>query len=295
MNHEVISELVAWIETQLNTKLTIDEVAVRSGYSKWYLQRTYQNSTGITLGEYIRRRRLSCAAAELRLTKTEVITIAMKYGFSSQQTFTRAFKSCFGQPPGRYRRGSEWDCSQLFPPYNKTLYPVGNPEIVSMPSRIVIATVNNFYCNLEKVESFNMELRYGFFRRHIRDCTDIPKKIWGISELHSYPERDGEVNIRYFTATEDSENTCLSKHRVQIKIPAGDYLKFYYSGKADEYQRFILDVNRVHLPKLGVVRRKGLDLELFSFSETKKRYLESSFINSCYYVPFSGFRPLETP
>ncbi|WP_437615974.1 helix-turn-helix domain-containing protein [Erwinia sp. V71] len=290
MNHDVIPELVAWIETQLGTRLTIDEVASRSGYSKWHLQRTYLKSTGMSLGEYIRRRQLSCAAAELRLTRSGVIDVAMKYGFSSQQTFTRAFRAYFGQPPGRYRRLSEWDCSQLFPPYNKTIYPVGTPEVVSMPCRVLSGTVNKFSCALGKLGLFNMDVRYRFFRRYLRENHFLPHQAWGVTDFHSNPDTPGIIDIRYITATEEGNGAFNGKEEMKIIIPAGSYLQFHYNGRSDGFQGFILDVNRIHLPRLGVVRRKGADLELFSFAERNKRYLESGFMHCSYYVPFSSFR-----
>lgn len=290
MNHDVISELVAWIETQLSTKLTIDKVASRSGYSKWHLQRTYLKSTGMTLGEYIRRRQLSCAAAELRLTRSGVIDVAMKYGFSSQQTFTRSFREFFGQPPGRYRRESEWDCSQLVPPACKTVYPVGKPEVVSMPCRILSGTVNKFSCVLENFKLFNMDVRYRFFRQHLSDTHLLPENVWGMTTFLSGPDTPGIVNICYITATEKDKASFSCKEKAEIIIPAGQFLKFHYNGGSVGFQDFILYVNRVQLPKLGVVRKKGCDLELFSFREKNKMHLESGIVNCSYYVPFTYLR-----
>lgn len=290
MNYDVIPEVVTWIETQLSTRLKIEEVASKSGYSKWHLQRTYLKLTGITLGEYIRRRRLSCAAAELRLTRTGIMEVAIKYGFSSQQTFTRSFSEYFGQPPGRYRSTNEWDCSQLFPPYRKTVYPVGKPEVVSMPCRILSGTVNKFSCELGMFGLFNMEVRYRFFRRYLRDDHQLPHYAWGMTDFHSSPDKPGLIDIRYITAAEEGKDDINAKEKIKIIIPAGRYLKFHYNGRSEGFQDFILDVNRIHLPRLGVVRRQCADLELFSFAEINKKYLESGFINCSYFVPFTYCR-----
>lgn len=290
MNYDVIPEVVAWIETQLSTRLRIDNVASKSGYSKWHLQRAYLKLTGITLGEYIRRRQLSCAAAELRLTQTGIIEVAMKYGFSSQQTFTRSFREYFGQPPGRYRRASEWDCSQLFPPYHRTVYPVGKPEVVSMPYRVLSGTMNKFSCELGMLGLFSMEVRYRFFRRCLRDDCILPHHAWGMTNFHSNPDKPGIIEIRYITATEEGKDDFNSNERIKITIPAGNYLQFHYNGRSDGFQDFILDVNRIHLPRLGVIRRQGADLERFSFAERNKRHLESGFMNCSYYVPFTYIR-----
>ena len=57
-----------------------------------------------SLGRYIRERKLLLAARDLRDTDQRVYDICLKYGFDSQQTFTRVFTRTFNQPPGAYRK-----------------------------------------------------------------------------------------------------------------------------------------------------------------------------------------------
>jgi len=59
---------------------------------------------GESLGRYIRERKLRLAAQELLDTDQKVFDICVKYGFDSQQTFTRIFTRTFNQPPGAYRK-----------------------------------------------------------------------------------------------------------------------------------------------------------------------------------------------
>ena len=109
MYHEsIVSELLDWIEDNLDQSLTLDTIAAKSGYSKWHLQRLFKTFTGQTLGTYTRQRRLTMAATELRLTQNSVLRIADKYQFDSQQTFTRTFKKQFNITPAVYRRLESW-------------------------------------------------------------------------------------------------------------------------------------------------------------------------------------------
>ncbi|OON41111.1 DNA-binding transcriptional regulator RamA [Izhakiella australiensis] len=101
---EVIETLVGWIDDNLDQPLRIDEVARHSGYSKWHLQRLFIQHQGEPLGSYIRNRKLRLAAADLRNTNERVFDICLKYGFDSQQTFTRIFTKIYNQPPGAYRK-----------------------------------------------------------------------------------------------------------------------------------------------------------------------------------------------
>ncbi|EBG0062798.1 helix-turn-helix domain-containing protein, partial [Salmonella enterica] len=88
---DIIREVVRWLENSLNTPLLIESIAGKSGYSRWYFQRIFKKSTGVALGTYVRERRLARAALDLKLTRKTVLEIALKYGFESQQTFTRSF------------------------------------------------------------------------------------------------------------------------------------------------------------------------------------------------------------
>ncbi|WP_428944948.1 superoxide response transcriptional regulator SoxS [Pantoea sp. FN060301] len=103
MHDEIIQTLTDWIEDNLDKTLSIDEVAAKSGYSKWHLQRMFRTVTKKTLGNYIRERRLTLAAAALSQTQRPVFDIAMQYGYDSQQTFSRVFRRQFSQTPTAYR------------------------------------------------------------------------------------------------------------------------------------------------------------------------------------------------
>jgi AraC family multidrug resistance transcriptional activator len=59
---------------------------------------------GESLGRYIRERKLLLAARDLRESNERVYDICLRYGFDSQQTFTRIFTRTFNQPPGAYRK-----------------------------------------------------------------------------------------------------------------------------------------------------------------------------------------------
>ncbi|MGK3143822.1 superoxide response transcriptional regulator SoxS [Pantoea sp. C2G6] len=103
MQEEIIHSLTHWIDENLDKSLSIDEVAAKSGYSKWHLQRMFRTVTKQTLGGYIRERRLTLAAEALCQTQRPVFDIAMQYGYDSQQTFSRVFRRQFSQTPTAYR------------------------------------------------------------------------------------------------------------------------------------------------------------------------------------------------
>ncbi|KEY49031.1 helix-turn-helix domain-containing protein [Citrobacter amalonaticus] len=106
MQNIIITDLIAWIEENIIPALSLDDIAGKSGYSKWYLQRIFKKITGLSIGQYVRERRLSEAAKDLLSSHDTILTIALKYGFESQPTFTRAFRKKFGHAPGQFRKMS---------------------------------------------------------------------------------------------------------------------------------------------------------------------------------------------
>lgn len=117
MDSNIIRDLVAWVECHLEEHLQLDDIAEKSGYSKWHLQRAFKEKTQMTLGTYVRYRRLSKVAADLRLTNDSLVDIAAKYRFESQQSFSRSFKHRFNMSPGVYRRSEKWTTRGILPAF----------------------------------------------------------------------------------------------------------------------------------------------------------------------------------
>ncbi|EOC1426448.1 RamA family antibiotic efflux transcriptional regulator [Cronobacter dublinensis] len=101
---QVIETLTDWIDDNLHKPLRIDDIARHAGYSKWHLQRLFHHHKGENIGRYIREKKLRLAAQDLRATNDRVLDISMKYGFDSQQTFTRLFTRKFQMSPGTWRK-----------------------------------------------------------------------------------------------------------------------------------------------------------------------------------------------
>lgn len=100
----VIEDLIVWIEHNLSDDLSIKTVASRAGYSHWHLQRIFKEYMDVSLATYIRHRRLEKAKMEIVENRYKILDIAIKYGYSSQQEFTRVFKRITGHSPAQYRR-----------------------------------------------------------------------------------------------------------------------------------------------------------------------------------------------
>lgn len=92
-----------YIEENLADEIDFKEVARRAYCSEYHFKRMFSFLAGITLSEYIRRRRLTLAALDLIDRDVKVIDVALKYGYSSPDAFTRAFQGLHGITPARSR------------------------------------------------------------------------------------------------------------------------------------------------------------------------------------------------
>lgn len=95
---------IDYIEEHLDSQIQAEDAAAAAGFSKYYFHRIFKRETGLSLYEYIRKRRLAQAASLLLNSKISVLDIAVGLCFESQEAFTRAFKKRYGLPPGRYRK-----------------------------------------------------------------------------------------------------------------------------------------------------------------------------------------------
>jgi len=78
-------------------------IARENGYSEFHMTRKFKELAGISLRDYLRKRRLAFALVDLRDTAKSILNIAVDYGFSSHAAFCRSFKAAYGIPPSTYR------------------------------------------------------------------------------------------------------------------------------------------------------------------------------------------------
>ncbi|GIO26289.1 AraC family transcriptional regulator [Ornithinibacillus bavariensis] len=92
-----------YIEENLTNEIDFKEISRRAFCSEYHFKRMFSFLAGISLSEYIRRRRLTLAAFDLKDTSVRVIDIAIKYGYSSPDSFARAFQNLHGILPSEAR------------------------------------------------------------------------------------------------------------------------------------------------------------------------------------------------
>lgn len=100
----IIDEIDLCIKSKSDEALTLRTLSKKLGYSEFYFSRMFRIISGMKLRDYLRFRRLAFALKEIRDTDKGILEIAMDYGFSSNEAFTRAFKETYGVTPSEYRK-----------------------------------------------------------------------------------------------------------------------------------------------------------------------------------------------
>ena len=102
-----LDNVIDYIQTYLELNLGIGELADLSSLSPFYFSRLFKESTGFTPYQYISRQRMERAKQLLQNTDTAIAETALRCGFSSQSSFSTAFRKAFGITPKAYRRNFE--------------------------------------------------------------------------------------------------------------------------------------------------------------------------------------------
>lgn len=101
---QVVDLIDECIKKNEEDALTLTSISKKLGYSEYYTTRKFKEVAHMSFRDYLRYRRLAFALIEVRDSQRELLDIALDYGFSSHEAFTRAFKESYGIVPSEYRK-----------------------------------------------------------------------------------------------------------------------------------------------------------------------------------------------
>lgn len=132
MKKAIIISVLEQIEKNLEERIDIEKLVVITGYSRRSLQDFFKEKCGVSIGKYIRQRKLSRSATLLKLTSQSVTDIAFRMGFDSVQSYSREFKKTFGVNPNNYRKADFWDLRTYGLPTGLTVMSIISSKFVSL-------------------------------------------------------------------------------------------------------------------------------------------------------------------
>ena len=277
-----LNDAAAYIETNLCGQVVLKELAQIACVTQDSFLRFFSYMTGMTLNGYIRRRRLSLAAYELRESNIKVIDAAVKYGYDSADSFTKAFVKQHGLTPTQARDSRQ--PLKIYPPVSFHIRIKGAEE---MNFRMLELEQTTLYGVSKPFDGQGYKTREEL--RHIMwadDCDDVPGRIceghWNQPSNHAY---DGIwygiwKNGNYMIARPE---TSVQKNTLDKQIiPAGAYAAFQTEpgGLAwEEFPKLEELIFDAWLPSSGYRQRGDLVIEVLHLwtdhdQRNKNRYYE---------------------
>lgn len=165
---KIIVKCISFIENNLKNKVAVEDVLNEAYYSYPHFYRIFMNIVGESISGYIRKRKLSCAAYDLIADKKPIVNIALDYGFSSQQTFNRAFTNMFKISPQKYSEKGMLD--DIYKPF---VFPVPG----SMPVSSISVSIEELPSM--KVASFHAYDNRISLKNQFAQWDRVVSKAWG--------------------------------------------------------------------------------------------------------------------
>ncbi|MCI3920804.1 AraC family transcriptional regulator [Paenibacillus sp. TRM 82003] len=254
-----------WMETKMEEPLEIAELARTAHSSPYHFQRMFYMLTGMTVAEYMRKRRLTLAAQELALSGPKVIDVALKYGYDSPEAFAKAFRRLHGVSPSEARQPGA--ALKAFPRISFHLSLKGDKE---MDYRIVqreAFTAVGKSIRTTNVEGQNSTEIPKFWRDTHADGTE--EKLAGMAKRQEMlgicydPEPNGEV-FKYAIAVETDAAVDAADGFASIPIPAATWAVFTSVGPMPGAIQEVW--NRIYqewFPATGYEQAEAPDFELY--------------------------------
>lgn len=202
---KAIQEALNYIESHITEDITINDVADHVHISPYYFHKGFGMLCGFSLMEYIRNRRLSLAGEELICSNISIIDLAIKYGYDSPDSFTKAFTRFHGVSPSAVRR--EKSMVKIFAPLKLTISLKGgyimDYKITKKESFTVLAYAKEF-----SYETANRDIPAFWQEHHDSGRGNVVSGMFGI-------------NIDLTMGNEKFEYLIADIYHPSIDIPKG--------------------------------------------------------------------------
>jgi len=172
-----VQRMQDYINKNINSPITLSDLAKAAGYSQWHSARLFKELTGKSPFEYLRALRLSMAALQLRDDNPKIIDVAFDFVFDSHEGFTRAFNKQFGVSPKKY--SDHPTPIQLFMPHRiRDFYLTLQKGEIEMTEKKSTATV---FVQVVERPLRKLILKRGIKATHYFEyCEEVGCDVWGM-------------------------------------------------------------------------------------------------------------------
>ncbi|MET9683093.1 AraC family transcriptional regulator [Streptomyces coeruleorubidus] len=236
---ERLNQAMEHIERHLDESVDVAELARIAATSEYHLRRMFSALAGMPLSEYIRRRRLTVAGAEVLAGGETLLEIAVRYGYGSGEAFARAFRAMHGTGPGEARRTGATLVSQPRLTFRLTVEGSSSMQyrVVDRPA----FTVAGFRTRVPLVHSGPNQAIIDFVRGLGQQALEQLRKL-SDQEPHGIvavcddldPSRAEGTELDYYHGVITSAQTAPPAGVTTLPVPSGTWAVFTTSGPAPQ-------------------------------------------------------------
>lgn len=233
-----IQNAINYVEDNLEGEIDFETAAKKACSSPFHFQRTFGIVCSYTLGDYIRMRRLSLAAERLRSTDEKIIDIALRFGYETPESFSRAFTKFHGVSPTEARKGANTkNFSRLFV---KLILDGGN----FMDYRIEKKDSFKIICKRKKIEKPQGYGAAEDISPFWRECSENGtfeklQKYANFESFHGilgvcFSDSGSSTDFPYGIGAEYNGAPLFDEGFEIVEVPAATYAVFVCKGKMPE-------------------------------------------------------------
>lgn len=274
-----LSRAIDYIEDNLEGDISIEKCSELACCSSFYFQRIFSYIAGISLSEYIRRRRMTQAGFLLKRTDEKIIDIALRYGYNSPSSFTKAFKDVHKITPSRARKPGS--VLKSYPKMKLSIDVVGDVAlsyyIKDLEGFRILGLSIKLTDNMEKNQKivplfWEKTLKSNDLKR-LMDLEPKAKSILGITEVKGPDEIYYHIGVLSNKTKPDDFNACV--------IPKSTWAIFENEGDFKlDVQKIFRSFYREWLPFSGYSYGFLPDIEVYPLKEDTGSYGHSKVLIS---------------
>lgn len=162
---------IEYLENNLDNEIDYSQIAKIACCSEFHFSRMFSSLANVSLSEYVRRRRLTMAAFDLQKSDVKIIDLSVKYGYSSPDAFTRAFRQLHGVAPMSVREN--------------------NVQLKAYPRMSFQITIKGTSEMDYRIENIDCSLRFAVKRETVKtaDAFDTIPKLWANAQASGFLQK----------------------------------------------------------------------------------------------------------
>lgn len=259
---ERLNKTINYIEEHLTDGIDYEQLGQIACCSSYHFQRMFGYMAGMPLSEYIRRRKMSLAAADLQSGEEKIITVAAKYGYESPTAFNRVFQSVHGFAPSQAKAVGQ--TIKSFPPIGFQISIKGAAQMEYRIEKKDAFRILGISALLDKEIEKNFEAVPQLWVKATQDgtipalCAKMnaqPMGVLGVSACNASAEQ-----WRYYIAV---ASTADAGEFETYTVPAFTWAVFPGEGSGISIQQLEQRIVTEWLPTSGYEYADGPDVEVY--------------------------------